>query len=67
MVSVIAFTLMVMRFREQWVLWIIVNVVSITMWIMSGGFLMALMWFAYLVNSIYGYWNWSKETPPENA
>jgi nicotinamide mononucleotide transporter len=60
-VSVIATILMLFRYREQWLLWIVVNIVSIAMWVLSGGTLMALMWAAYLINACYGYYKWSKD------
>lgn len=63
--SVIAMVLMVKSFKEQWALWIIVNLVSIAMWIVSisqgtGDIATALMWTVYLVNSIWGYVSWNK-------
>lgn len=63
--SIIAMMLMAARVKEQWYLWIIVNVVSIYMWsvsFMSGnvdGFATLLMWIVFLVNSIYGLVKWS--------
>jgi nicotinamide mononucleotide transporter len=64
--SVVAQILMLKRFAEQWVLWIVVNVLSITLWLITlletGGndWSMLVMWSAFLVNSIYGYINWIK-------
>jgi len=63
--SVIAMILMVFVFVEQWVLWILVDIVSIIMWVavmMNGGSDVAVlvMWIAYLVNAIYGLYNWIK-------
>lgn len=63
--SVIAMFLMVRRVTEQWVLWIAVNAVSIYMWgfaLSEGGtdVSMVVMWSAYLVNSVYGLWNWAR-------
>jgi nicotinamide mononucleotide transporter len=64
--SIAAQILMLKRFAEQWLLWIAVNVLSITLWlsalISQGGndFSMLVMWSAFLVNSIYGYVNWRK-------
>lgn len=60
-ISVIAMILMAKRFREQWALWIIVNVVSITMWVLAKDPIMTLMWAAYLVNAVYGWMKWSKK------
>lgn len=64
--SVVAQILMFMMFAEQWVLWIIVNIVSIGLWVgpaMTGdasAVTMVLMWSGYLINSVYGYWNWKR-------
>lgn len=63
--SVIAMLLMVRRVTEQWVLWIAVNAVSIYMWgfaLAQGGtdVSMVVMWSAYLVNAVYGLWNWAR-------
>jgi len=63
--SVIAMILMVARSKDQWVLWIVVDVVSIAIWVQTylntgQGINMITMWTAYLVNAVYGYWNWDK-------
>jgi nicotinamide mononucleotide transporter len=64
--SVTAQILMLKRFAEQWLLWISVNVLSILLWVSAlisqGGndLSMLVMWSAFLVNSIYGYFNWRK-------
>lgn len=63
--SIIAMILMAWRFMEQWVLWIIVDIVSIYMWLVvfeaSGtNIAIAMMWVAYLINAIYGFVNWIK-------
>ena len=63
--SVIAMILMARLYMEQWVLWIIVDVVSIIMWfvvLLEGGNDIAIfiMWTAYLINAIYGFINWIK-------
>jgi nicotinamide mononucleotide transporter len=62
--SVIATLLMMWRFKEQWLLYIAINVVSIVMWLLravdggAAGDLMVLMWSLYLLNSLFGYWRW---------
>jgi nicotinamide mononucleotide transporter len=63
--SIIAMILMAKRYVEQWILWIVVDVVSIIMWfvaLMNGGndISILIMWIAYLVNAIYGQINWMK-------
>lgn len=64
--SVFAQVLMIKRYAEQWLLWIVVNVLSIIMWAYalttSGGndWTILVMWVAFLLNSVYGYINWLK-------
>lgn len=63
--SVVAIILQVLRYKEQWTLWIVINFVSVIMWTMllrtgEGSITMIIMWSAYLINSIYGYVNWKK-------
>ncbi|MBU8891629.1 MAG: nicotinamide riboside transporter PnuC [Bacteroidales bacterium] len=63
--SVIAMILMVFVFVEQWVLWILVDIVSVIMWftvLINGGNDVAVlvMWIAFLANAIYGLYNWIK-------
>ena len=64
--SVAAQILLTLRYAEQWVLWILVNLLSIVLWVVtlsqSGGsdYTMPVMWTAFLINSIYGWINWLK-------
>lgn len=58
MIVVAAQGLMILRYREQWLLWIALNIVSIFLWADSPA--VYTMYAAFLLNSIYGYWNWSK-------
>jgi len=64
--SVVATILMVQRYKEQWTLFIILNIFTIIMWSIrtlagsSNGTIMIVMWSAYLVNAVYGYYNWNK-------
>lgn len=64
--SVIATILMLARYSEQWVMWIVVNCVSVVLWAMAlingdtGSATLIVMWIAYLFNSTYGYINWRR-------
>lgn len=64
--SIVATFLMVWRYKEQWLVYIALNLFTILMWIIRvlngspDGAMMIVMWSAYLVNSVYGYYNWSK-------
>lgn len=64
--SVVAQFLLLFRYAEQWLMWIVINVLTIALWIVilvqSGGndWTILAMWVAFLINSIYGYINWRR-------
>ena len=59
-ISIVANSLMLFRYREQWLLWIIIDIITVIMWLLVKDFVMVTMWFVYLVNAFYGYINWTK-------
>lgn len=59
-ITVAAQLLMILRYREQWILWIALNILSIFLWADTPA--MYLMYGAYLLNSVYGFYNWTKLT-----
>ena len=62
--SIVAQALMALAFMEQWVLWIITNIVSVVMWIIcvtrgeAHAAVMVIMWSFYLLNSLNGLRVW---------
>lgn len=60
MISIIANTLMILRYREQWLLWIIIDIITVIMWALVKDYIMVTMWSVYLINAFYGYINWTK-------
>ncbi len=65
--SVIGQLLCAFRLTEQWIFWIIVNLVSVVMWVSafaegSDSIATLLMWCVYLFNSIIMWISWHKET-----
>ena len=64
--SVLATTLMMLRYGEQWIVWIMVNTVAIVMWVVmvlehqDQGWAVLAMWVLYLFNAVYGWWKWRK-------
>jgi nicotinamide mononucleotide transporter len=65
--SVVAMILMAARLKEQWYLWIIVNVISIYMWFQAfmlgspeDGIATLLMWSVFLLNAVYGLYKWKQ-------
>ena len=59
--SVTAMILMVKRYIEQWIVWIMIDIVAIYMWLfIKSDYNITIMWIAYLVNAVYGLYNWAK-------
>ena len=58
--AVIAQLLMVWRYREQWAIWIVIDVSSLIMFIILGQWSMVAMYIAWTINAFYGWYNWSK-------
>ena len=71
--SIAATLLMIWRYREQWMLYIILNIFTIIMWIIrtvqgsSDGIMMIIMWTAFLTNAFYGYYLWTKRTSKQQT
>lgn len=65
-VSVVAMIISIKMYMEQWILWIIVDVVTVIMWAVafkngSDSIATLLMWIVYLGNAVVMYLKWSKE------
>ena len=65
-VSIVAQILCIRRYMEQWVLWILVDIVTVVMWAVdyaAGGESIAtlLMWIIYLTNAVIMFVRWYRE------
>ena len=58
--AIFAQILMVKRYREQWIWWIIIDLLCIKLWFVAGNWSMVAMYIAWTINCIYGWYNWSK-------
>ena len=64
--SIVAQALMALAFMEQWMLWIVTNIVSVVMWCIcvsrgeAHAGVMVIMWAFYLLNSINGLRVWKR-------
>ena len=58
--AIFAQLLMVRRYREQWIWWLVIDVLCIKLWFVAGNWSMVAMYIAWTVNCIYGWYNWSK-------
>lgn len=48
------------KILESWYMWILVNLISIPLYISIGSYTLAMVWVSYMVNAIYGFIIWNK-------
>ena len=65
--AIFAQILMVKRFREQWVWWLLIDLFCIKLWFVAGNWSMVAMYVAWTINCIYGWYNWTKLNKKEVA
>lgn len=58
--AIFAQILMIRRYREQWLWWLIIDVLCIKLWWVAGNWSMVAMYVAWTMNCIYGWYNWTK-------
>lgn len=58
--AIFAQILMVKRYREQWLWWLIIDILCIKLWFVAGNWSMVAMYVAWTINCIYGWYNWNK-------
>ena len=64
--AIFAQLLMVWRYREQWLWWIVIDLLCIKLWWVAGNWSMVAMYVAWTANCIYGWLNWSKLNKLQN-
>lgn len=59
-VAVVAQILMILAYRDQWFLWMAVDVVSVVMWLTIGDYCMVAQYAFWCCNCLYGYIRWTQ-------
>lgn len=59
--AIAAQLLMVLAYREQWYLWLVVDVLAVVMWLRAENYCMAVQYVFWCVNCIYGYIQWTRQ------
>lgn len=58
--AIVAQLLMVAAYREQWYLWLAVDVLSMAMWLVAGNYCLAAQYLFWCANCVYGLYYWKK-------
>lgn len=59
--SLVAQYLLAKKYLQNWLFWIVVDLVAIPLYIYKDLYLVAFLFFGYLLICMYGYWGWRKE------
>lgn len=59
-IGIIAQIMLILRFREQWVLWFILDVLCIALWAKDGNWCLMVQYIFWTINCVYGYFCWKK-------
>lgn len=60
MTAIIAQLLMVFRYREQWIFWLVVDLLCFSLFLGQKNYCMAAQYAFWSVNCVYGFFKWSK-------
>lgn len=64
--AIFAQLLMICRYREQWIWWVVIDVICTIMWLNVSNWSMVAMYIAWTINALYGWYNWSKLNKVQN-
>lgn len=59
-IGMLAQIMLVLRFREQWILWFILDVLCIILWAKDGNWCLMVQYIFWTINCVYGYFCWKK-------
>ena len=58
--AVLATWMMVERYLENWIIWILADAIAIYLYLVKGHYPIAFLFLVYTVIAVYGYYNWKK-------
>lgn len=59
--ALVAQVLMMLAYREQWYLWLFVDVLSCMMWLLAGNYCMTALYAFWCLNCLFGYIRWTEQ------
>lgn len=59
--SIVATWMLARKILEQWLVWVVVNAVSLGLYIYKGLYPTSILFFFYTVLALYGYFQWKKD------
>lgn len=60
-IAIVANLLCTMCYKEQWILWFVLDIIQTILYFVIGQPMMAIMYIAWTINCVYGWYNWNKQ------
>jgi nicotinamide mononucleotide transporter len=57
-IGILAQIMLILRFREQWILWFILDILCIVLWAIDENWCLMTQYIFWSINCIYGYFYW---------
>ena len=57
-IGILAQIMLILRFREQWILWFVLDVLCIALWAKDGNWCLMVQYIFWTINCVYGYFCW---------
>lgn len=57
-IGIIAQIMLIFRFKEQWILWLILDVLCVILWAIDGNWCLSIQYIFWTINCIYGMIIW---------
>lgn len=58
-IGMLAQVMLILRFREQWILWFILDVLCVVLWAIDGNWCLSMQYVFWIFNCIYGFICWN--------
>ena len=58
--SIVATWMLVKKILEQWILWVIIDLISMVLYLYKGLYPTSILFFVYSILAIFGYFQWRK-------
>ena len=57
--AIIAQILMILRYRENWYFWLMVDVICVILWFIQSNYCMMMQYIFWTINCLYGLYKWN--------
>lgn len=64
-ISIVAMWMLAHKYYQQWICWIVVDPITVALFLLGGSYPLAIMYAVYVVISIMGYLKWKKDFEKE--